>query len=344
MEIWAIKSSHFCRQGVYRMLEQTFFCIRPYVFDKREIIKGLITKSGLKIKSSKNLWLTNFDLRVIYGHEDPSDYFNACIHYMTNGFVEAGVIEGKNAIQRLVELAGETHIPSQSRINSLRAMFGRAEPEIFNSFAYYFNPLHRSRTETEAKREIKLYFDKIESRDSVVIISDMIKKLYSDKDLECVYEHHIKLVVEIAVKLCEEQGANKTIVELAAWLHDIASLKNSSKYEHHLEGANDAGVILKILGYDDNIIKNVQHCIKTHRGSNPLKQMTKEAEIVCSADGLANLRCAPLLYFFTFKIRELDFSEGIKKIKRKVESSYAKIANFAKDEAKIDYEIWQKLL
>jgi len=72
--------------------------------------------------------------------------------------------------------------------------------------------------------------------------------------------------------------------------------------------------------------------------------MTQEAKIVCSADGLANLQYAPLLYFFAFKIKKLLFDEGIETIKRKVESSYSKIADFAKGEAREDYEAWQKLL
>ena len=83
------------------MLEQTFFCIRPYIFDKREIIKQLIKDGGLTIRSTRNVWLTEADLRVLYGHEEPSNYFDACIHYMTGGFVECGVIESKNAIQEL---------------------------------------------------------------------------------------------------------------------------------------------------------------------------------------------------------------------------------------------------
>lgn len=321
------------------MIEQTFFCIRPYCFEKRAIIKKLINDKGLNIKKNKLIWLTEKDLRIIYGNEEPSAYFDACVHFMTNGFVEVGIIEGEEVISKLVELVGYTHIPSQNDANTLRKMFSKEEPIHFNGFDYYFNPLHRSRNHEEAKREIALFW-KLYSRPRVETISNMMHKLYRDKNLECVYYHHIKLTVGIGLELCEEFGGDKTIVELACWLHDIASLKSGTKYEHHIEGMKEAEKILKLLGYKSDIIRNVKHCVETHRGTASLSQMTKEAEIVCAADGIANLRYPPLLYFFVFKIKDMEFNEGMKSIKQKVENSYNKIPYFAKRKAKQDYEFW----
>jgi len=326
------------------MLEQTFFCIRPYIFEKREMIKKIISNSELVIKESKIIWLAQDDIRVIYEHEEPSAYFDANLYFMTKGFSEAGIIEGEDVMSRLIEVASSTHIPSESGPTTLRAIFGKTNPVDFNGFNYYLNPLHRSCTKQEVEATTSFYWNTLKKRTPVEIISDMMWKLHYDKNLECVYEYHIKMVVQIALELCDEFGGDKKVVELATWLHDIASLKSNKKHEHHIEGANDVEKILKLLGYGNEIIQNVKYCIQSHRGSKALAKMTQEADIVCSADGLANLHYAPLLYFFAFKIGRLGFIEGIEKIKRKVESSYMKIGNFAKYKAKTDYEAWKNLL
>ncbi len=323
------------------MLEQTFFCIRPYCFEKRATIKKLITDNGLNIKKNKIIWLTEKDLRIMYGSEDHSTYFDACVHFMTNGFVEVGIIEGEEVITKLVKLVGYTHVPSQNDANTLRRIFGREEPVNFNGFDYYFNPLHRSRNQEEAKREVALFWT-LYSRPRVETISDMMHKLYGDKNLECVYCHHVKLTANIGLELCKEFGGDKTIIELACLLHDIASLKSGTKYEHHVEGMKEAERILGLLGYKSDIIRNVKHCIETHRGTVSLAKVTKEAEIVCAADGIANLRYPPLLYFFAYKIKDMEFDEGIKSIKKKVENSYNKIPYFAKEKAKQDYKVWME--
>lgn len=322
--------------------EQTFFCIRPYIFEKRDVIKKMISTKGLNIKKSKITWLTEKDLRIMYGHEEPSIYFDACIHFMAQGFVEVGIIEGKDVISKLVKLSSTTHIPSESHADTIRNMFGKKNPIDFNGLSYYLNPLHRSRNQAEAKKEINLFWN-LYNRPAIKTISNMMYRLYKNKNLECVYYHHIKPVVKIGRSLCKEFGGNKTIIELACWLHDIASLKSGEKYQHDIKGGEDAKRILKLLRYKNDVINSVKYCIESHRGSFPTMRITREAEIVCAADGISNLQYPPLLYFFAFKIKNMEFDEGMKKIKLKVKNSYNKIPQFAKEKSKIYYENWQTL-
>ncbi len=148
---------------------------------------------------------------------------------------------------------------------------------------------------------------------------------------------YIKLVVEKGIELAKEFEGDKEIVELACWLHDIASLTNSNKHNHHIEGAKKAKKILLYLGYDYGIIKNVMHCIETHRGSYPLIKMTKEAEIVCSADGIANLSYPLLLCYYAYGRKQLNFEDGTKKVRKKIESSFVKISEFAKSKIEDKY-------
>ena len=58
--------------------------------------------------------------------------------------------------------------------------------------------------------------------------------------------YHIIAVVKNAEILAEQYGADKEVVMIAAWLHDIASITDYSLYElHHIHGAEMARRILK---------------------------------------------------------------------------------------------------
>ena len=63
--------------------------------------------------------------------------------------------------------------------------------------------------------------------------------------------HHILAVVKNAVELAPQYGADPEVVEIAAWLHDIASVTDYALYaEHHIHGAEMAKDILAKLDYD----------------------------------------------------------------------------------------------
>lgn len=53
--------------------------------------------------------------------------------------------------------------------------------------------------------------------------------------------YHTEAVVKNGALLAEKYGADKEIVMVAAWLHDIASITDGSLYEeHHIYGAEMA--------------------------------------------------------------------------------------------------------
>ena len=67
--------------------------------------------------------------------------------------------------------------------------------------------------------------------------------------------YHIVEVVNNAEILAEKYGADKEIVMIAAWLHDIASITDYNLYElHHIHGAEMAHLILKEYDYDVVVI------------------------------------------------------------------------------------------
>ena len=77
---------------------------------------------------------------------------------------------------------------------------------------------------------------------------------------------HFLPTVDYAEKLADELYANKEIVLIAAWLHDIGSIVYGRK-DHHITGAKIAEEKLKELGYPKEKIELVKKCILNHRGS-----------------------------------------------------------------------------
>ena len=88
------------------------------------------------------------------------------------------------------------------------------------------------------------------------------------------WDHHIKVVYELAKRYASDYGANLEIVSLAALLHDIASVTNVEfTEEHHIIGATIAEDLLKKEEYPIDKIELIKKCILNHRGSK-LKEKT----------------------------------------------------------------------
>jgi len=119
---------------------------------------------------------------------------------------------------------------------------------------------------------------------------------YSDK----AYNAHIEAVRMYALKLASKLNADKTIVEVAALLHDTGKIKDQEN--HHIESAKIARKLLENYGCDKKFIEDVIHCILVHRASKKDKAKTIEAQIIKDADGIAflDIYAGTWLTFFYF--------------------------------------------
>ena len=141
-----------------------------------------------------------------------------------------------------------------------------------------------------------------------------------------IWTHHILQVVKIGKKLAERFGADSEIVEIAALLHDYAGIKDHSMHkEHHIQGAIEAGKILKDLNYPEQKIEAVKHCIENHRGSIPGKRGTLEAECLASADAIAHIENVPSLFYLAYAKFDRGIEEGADWIRKKLTRTYKKI-------------------
>lgn len=138
---------------------------------------------------------------------------------------------------------------------------------------------------------------------------------------------HIASVVKNAELLAEKFGADKEIVMIAAWLHDIASITDYHLYElHHLHGAEMAYHILKAYRYDDKKIPLVQECIKNHRGSLNSEKHTAEELCVADADAISHFDSVPSLFYLAYVQKGMGMEEGRDFIKNKLKRSFQKLS------------------
>ncbi|MBW2996632.1 HD domain-containing protein [Candidatus Woesearchaeota archaeon] len=157
------------------------------------------------------------------------------------------------------------------------------------------------------------------------------------------YEHHFVPVVKYANQLAEKLGANKEIVEIAAWLHDIGSIIGD--YEnHHISGAEYAEKLLKEYNYPQEKIEQVKHCIIAHRGSKSIPRETIEAECVANADAMAHFDNIPSLFGLAFLSKKKDTDEAKEFIKGKLQRSWNKLMPEAKEMIKLKYDAAKVIL
>ncbi len=121
---------------------------------------------------------------------------------------------------------------------------------------------------------------------------EKIKEIVQEKLSSSAHDlEHTFRVFKLARMLAvDEADVNMEVVELASLLHDIARVAEDSDKtgatDHAKLGAVWAERILKELDYPDEIIKNVKHCIETHRYRGDDIPKTKEAKILFDADKL----------------------------------------------------------
>lgn len=104
---------------------------------------------------------------------------------------------------------------------------------------------------------------------------------------------HTERVYNLALQLAElEDDVDLDIIKISALLHDIARKEqdeSKGKICHAKRGAEIAEEILKEFEIEKEIIKQIAHCIKTHRFRKGNIPESKEAMILYDADKLDSI-------------------------------------------------------
>lgn len=159
------------------------------------------------------------------------------------------------------------------------------------------------------------------------------------------WDHHIKLVYEIAIDIYKQYGAQYDIVALASLLHDIASVTNKDYTdEHHVIGANIAEELLKQYNLPNDKIQLIKLCILNHRGSRLKEKTTPEEVCIADADAMAHFYSVPSLLRMVYVEKGMSIDNGAEFVYNKLERSYNKLSNQGKKIITPHYEAAKILL
>jgi uncharacterized protein len=111
---------------------------------------------------------------------------------------------------------------------------------------------------------------------------------------------HVLRVTHLATHIASCEGADVTVVRLAALLHDV-SISGSGRREHHLAAADFAGEWLARRGLGTKRTASVVHCIEAHRfRDRTVQPETLEAQCLYDADKLDSIGAIGVARVFAY--------------------------------------------
>lgn len=125
---------------------------------------------------------------------------------------------------------------------------------------------------------------------------DEARALYASRDAAHDFDH-VERVASLAVRIAEAEGADATVVRLAALLHDApapdeedGAAAERMRQEHHLAAAQVARTLLTARGLGTDRVAHVVHCIEAHRyRDRTIQPQTLEAKCLFDADKLDSM-------------------------------------------------------
>lgn len=142
-----------------------------------------------------------------------------------------------------------------------------------------------------------------------------------------IWTHHIVRVAALGKELCPLFGADPEIVEIAALLHDYASVKSKELYaDHDIHGPLEAERILVSFNYPRDKIEQVKECIKAHRANSKNERTTPEAICLANADACAHIEQVPSLLYLAFMQHRMKLDEGTIWVRNKLERTWQKLS------------------
>lgn len=121
-------------------------------------------------------------------------------------------------------------------------------------------------------------------------VINLCKKSYPTHN----YEGHLVPVVDLTLQLCEEFGADRNIVEPAAYLHDIGRVKfgflELFGIDHALSGYYYSRFKLSQLGYSKEEVEKISYAVLAHRGDKIYIPKSLEDTVVANGDTLSHFK------------------------------------------------------
>ena len=152
------------------------------------------------------------------------------------------------------------------------------------------------------------------------------------------FKEHIALVVSYSKKLCDILNADKEIVSLSAYLHDISAVLDfKTLATHNLNSAEIAKELLSQNNYPKNKIEKISLCIVNHSSPVGLNDGTTEEICLSNADAISQIVNPGYWLYFAFKIRNLNYNDGKNWYLSRIDDNWSKLIDPAKKLIEPDY-------
>ena len=131
------------------MREITLGFVKPHAYPDKEKIERMIEEAGLKIILRKDPYHFNRAIAELqYEMHKGKHFFDELIEMIIDGPTELLIIEGEDAVNKLMILTGATD-PAEAEENTIRKIFGKDKTH---------NAFHRADSRHSVRREILIHF------------------------------------------------------------------------------------------------------------------------------------------------------------------------------------------
>jgi len=157
---------------------------------------------------------------------------------------------------------------------------------------------------------------------------------------------HLIIVKKYAESLAEIYNADREIVELSVWLHDIGKIRYG-EINHHISGAQDAEVILRDHNYSQDVIDRVKECILSHRcEAKDRMPESIEAKILTTANAMSKMEVIPVFFWEACHEMGLGIRESCDWVAEEIERNWSHkiILPEGKDMVRDKYEAFKKIV
>lgn len=125
------------------------------------------------------------------------------------------------------------------------------------------------------------------------------------------FDEHLAVVADCAARLAAPLGADVEIVTLAAWLHDLAAVRDPANQPAHARlGAELVPKVLAPYQYERALVDQVSRAVASH--TLPLAPGSASPEEVClsQADAVAQMTRPFYWFYFATSVRGLDYAHA----------------------------------
>jgi nucleoside diphosphate kinase len=139
-------------------MERSMYLIKPEGLRYREQIRHMITSTGLFIEHHFVAVLPRRIVEALYPDlaEAQNRLWGATLLQLLDRPCEIGLVSGQDAIAKLFGVAGTDFRPPLCKPNTIRYRFGNHTPIETGEGEYWYNAIHRSRSEVEVARDLQI--------------------------------------------------------------------------------------------------------------------------------------------------------------------------------------------